>query len=220
MTRAEVRTWVQNMGFGTDTATQQNDMLLRAYVELAGRRAWSWLEKTAASTITVATNTVVATPSDLLLPTDLYINIVDEKFPRLTPLPKDDFEKLRQAEPSTNRGTPRYWFYYPESGSIRVYPTADRTYTTSLTYTRGLVSTEFDDDADIPTFDTRFHLVLGWRVVQWHAFRQRDWAMHDRAADQYDKLLREMEQQERVPRDSGHMRRSDYWDNVKPWLAR
>lgn len=220
MTRAELKTFIQGLGYGTDTATQQGDFLLRALQELEGRRDWKWMEDftLAAATLSVG-NHSLAYPSNVREVISVMLAEPGTTTDYHQPLLRLTWDQWAQYD-HTDRvnGVPRY---FTTSGvTIFVYPRPDKAYPASLETIRTTPTTSFDADGESPPFDDRFHIILAWRAAQWLALRERDWNAANNFEGQYEKLMREMEQQDRSDKVGGHMLRSDYWDRVKPWLAR
>lgn len=220
MTRAELKTFVQSLGYGTDTATQQGDMLLRALQEIEGRRDWKWMEDFTLDAVTLSIgNHSIAYPSQVKRVLDVMLSEPGGVANYYYPLRRITWDRWASYDHTDRTNSvPRY---YTTSGSnIYVYPRPDKAYPASLRTIRNTVSTAFDADGESPPFDERFHIVLAWRTAQWIATRQRDWPAVDRYAAEYEKMVREMEQKDNSDKVSDHIVHSDYWDNVKPWLAR
>ncbi len=213
MTRAEMRTFIQSLGHGSDTATQQNDMLLRAYQDLAGRRRWSWLETVNVGGITTSIGGVTLTgmPLDVASVESVNLSVGTEFYEPLTRIDSTDWEELNFTD--RDNGVPQYFAVIDRA--IRIHPRADKVYTVELSYVQMPSTSDLDADGDEPPFDSRFHLALPWKVAAWLAFRQRDWSQFSAANAEYERIVREMEQAEEGRTQSGHIKRSDYYDQVK-----
>jgi hypothetical protein len=217
VTLAQLRTWVQSLGHGTDTAAQQNLMLLRALNELEGERDWKWMEEFNLDAGSLAVgNHAIAVPARTKRVLGVMLRgpgTSTQYYEPLTEISSSKFDEYEHL--NRDNGVPQYFMSTGPTNNIYVYPRPDQTYQYSTHLIRGTADSVFAADGDVPPFDDRFHIILGWRCLQWLAFRQRDWEQHDRAEAQYQKILREMEQKDRSAWTEGHVRRSDFYDLVK-----
>lgn len=214
MTFAEMKTFLIALGHGTDTDTAQSAMLTRAYLELAGRRRWSWLETTnvAGATITLGSATVTGLPAPAPPQvTSVDLSVGTQFYGPMTPISKDEWEELNHTD--RENGVPKYYAYI--NGTIRTHPRADQVYTVELSYINTPSASTFDAAGESPPFDEKFHVAIPWKVAAWLAFRQRDWNQFSAANAEYERIVREMEQQEQTANQGSHIQRSDYYDQVK-----
>lgn len=215
MTRAQLQTWIQAMGFSTDTDTIQEDFLLRALQELEGRRDWRWLEDftlDTGGTLTIGNNTLAfPTNTKRILQVLLREPGVADYHEPLLHIRTGDWAALTHTD--RDNGVPRYWTTI--GSTIYFHPRPDKAYPVSLHRVLQTATTSFDADGESPPFDERFHIILGWRVVQWLATRQRQFDLADRAKGEYEAIAREMEQKDVGDRAGSHIRRSDQWDYVR-----
>jgi hypothetical protein len=208
-----MRTFLQSLGYGTDTVTEQNDMLLRAYMDLAGRRRWSWLETTnvAGLNTTIGAVTITGFPADVLTVNDISLSSGTEFYAPLTRISGDEWETLNQ----TNRDNSLPQYYAMIDRSARLHPRADKVYTVEISYNQIPPTSDLDADGDSPVFPAMYHDAIPWKVAAWLSFRQRDWTAFGAANGEYERIIREMEQAEESQNQKGHMLKSDYYDQVK-----
>lgn len=211
MTLAELRTSLQDKGYGTDTASQQTRMLNGVYRRIAGEHRWPWLERqSSALTAAVSNQTVSLAAITALMWVDAVRLEFGTEYPELEYIDPQSHRDLYHQ--SRDTGTPRYWT--EQFGELRLWPVPDQAYTVVLDY-----MTTPDDlslDADIPLFDSTFHDVLVWGAVSSMAYRERDWSAKNFADAEYRASYDEMKRSYGLKQrqNAQHVQRSSFWNAV------
>lgn len=187
MTLAQLRTSLQAKGYATDSATSQTEMINSVYRALAGKRRWPWLEAQATVALVAGTTSYsIAAITDWLHPDAARIEISTE-YPELEYQAPKDFRDLQHVD--RDRGVPQAWTWM--RGQLHVWPSPDRAYTLTVEYTKD--PADLSADGDTPVFAATYHDVLVWGAAKEIAYRQRDWAAHQYAKQEYDQRFGEME---------------------------
>jgi hypothetical protein len=210
VTLAQLRASLQAKGYGTDTATAQNEMLNSVYRRLCGRKRYRWQEAQG-TIVTVAGTTSYATT--FLHPDALRIEIGSE-FPEMKYADYEDLRDLQHRD--RDRGTPSFWTY--GRGLLHIWPAPDRVYTMTVDYT--LDPADLSADGDIPILPVTYHDILVWGAIKEIAFRQRDWAAHQYATKEFDDRLHDMEAETGIKQrqSSSHVKSSGFYDGFrKTW---
>lgn len=189
MNRGQLRTRLQALGYGTDTATAQNEMLNAAYETVAGLRRWPWLEHDDATFATTAGVFFVSLGgvfSEPLMWVDAVRLQQGTTYLDLEYLPPQEFRSLQHVD--RDQGVPQYWTEI--KNELRFFPCPDRAYTLWIDYIKRPAL--MDDDTDTPLFDSEFHEVLVWHAAAQMGYRERDLASADFAQNQFDRQLASM----------------------------
>lgn len=209
MTLAEMRTRLQNMGYGTDTVASQSDMLQAAYRRLQGLHHWPWLRnKTTLPTVVGTPSYSLAFITDLLHLDAVRLEIGQQPF---TLEYKSPEEFAETAHADRDNGIPRFWT--ERFGEVHLWPRPDRVYTVTIEYTKDPPDIL---DGSAPIFDATYHDVIVFGALGDIAFRERDWQAGARADAQWDRRVAEMEKAYgvRQTQSSSHVRRSSFWGTV------
>lgn len=210
MTRAEIKTALQALGYGTDTDTVQNTLIDQAYREVAGSRTWSWLEGIQTNaTLAVGDNTVNALATDIDTVNDVFIELGSTYLAPLTEM--DAEELLRRAHEDRTNDIPLYYAQY--EGSLFVHPRPDQVYTITIHYHK--VPTMPTGDSWVPPFPDTFHEVLVYGALKQMAFRQRDWSAFNVADATFRMILRQMGAADQRGEQSNTVEKWDGWSLVK-----
>lgn len=188
MNREELRAGIQARGYGNDTETAQNTLILSVYRRINGFRRWPFLDVTGntATAATIGTSSVsTAAITDLL-----FLNAVRlESGTEYLPLTYRTIEEFRPYEHlDRTNGTPLFWT--DVNHSVHLWPTPDKAYTLSIDYTKR--PADIDDDADEPIWDETYHDLLVWGPIVELCFRERDPAGRAMAIEEFNKRLSDM----------------------------
>ncbi len=213
MTMTEMKTFLVALGHGTDTDTAQTALLTRAYLDLAGRRRWSWLEQfnVGGVSTTVGGISLSGFPTDVAEITSVNLSSGTDFLSPLTRISANEWEELNFL--ARDNGPPQYYAWV--NRAVRLHPRADKVYTVEISYVSIPLASTFDAGGESPPFDERFHLAIPWKAAAWLAYRQRDWAQMSSANAEYERIVREMEQAEDNRDKVGHMAKTDFYDQVK-----
>lgn len=189
MTRGEIKTAIQQLGYSADTATAQEAAINDLNRRLHGRKRWPWQEAIGtAGTIAVSGSTVSALPSDLLMIDAVRIsagtNNIELEW-------KSQQEVRRLLHLDRTNGYPQYWTYY--DSAVYVYPRANAAYTVTLDYI--LKATDLSSDSDVPVLPSTYHDLYVWYGASRLAARERDWTAYGAYNQQYVERLSELEQE-------------------------
>ncbi len=187
MTLAQLRTALQNKGYGTDTVAQQTAALNGVYRRINGLRRWPYLERrSTALTTTIAQSSVSLVPLASLMWVDAVRIAFGTEYTELAHTPVQEFREYAHAD--RDPGCPVRWT--EAAGELHLWPTPERAYTLTIDY----ITTPADlaADGDIPAFDSTYHDVLVWGAIVDMAFRQREYTALATAESQYNQRLSEM----------------------------
>lgn len=202
----EMRTMLQALGYGTDSATVQGLFINEAVRRISRRRAWSWMRSSA---------TVVLTPGQIEY---TWANLGISPAPRrlesarlietaATPpgvwplkwLSPQGFNDRRGAPattwPASERELPSYWSR-PTSAGIAVWWPPDLAYTLQLNYFA--TATALVADGDAPPGPPDYHDVYVYEAAWLMASRQRDQVMLTEMRAERDAVLAQLEAEESV----------------------
>lgn len=209
MNLVALRTQLQTMGYGTDTATQQTAALNDAYRQVCGNRRWTWLEgRVNAAALTAGTsNYSLGSITDLLSVDAIRLTFGSDNY-ELSHKPTQELRELVHNDRAT--GVPRFWTRH--IGEVVYWPIPDRAYVPVIDYIKD--PADLAADGDTPIFPATFHDILVWGAVKNAAFRQRDWNSHTVASTEYANRLRDMKQADGIPQRQrpGQVRHSRFWD--------
>lgn len=211
-TLIQLRTAVEDHGFGTDLASQQTTWLNEEYRNVSGMRRWKWLEATTTAATVAGTSayTPVATDIrnyDAVRAADSQGNEV-----YLDPRPTQWVREQLQRYPLVvDRAPPRYWARW--AGQIILYPIPDAVYTLTIDYVRNV--TAMVADGDTPSIPEAYDDILVWGAVARSAVRQNNWLTRDFAVQQKESLLSRMEAEEGIEQRQGpiEVEWTGFWDN-------
>jgi hypothetical protein len=210
MTRAEIKTSVQALGYGTDTDTAQNEAINSTIRRIEGFKRWPWQEvESTAITLAIAAKTLAGVPADLLHVDAVRLVNGTTKY---EPIFRSPQEVRRLLHNDTDNGTPRYWTKY--AGSIYIYPRGDAAYTGTLDYIKD--PTDLTADGSSPILPATYHDCVKWGVVAQLAFRERDWAAAGQAEKMYALSFAEMNAAIglRERQNATHITRSSHWSQI------
>lgn len=211
MNLGELRTAIQQKGYGTDTATAQTGLINSIYRRIGGEHRWPWLE---------AQNTSITTTAgdpdySLAAITDLaHIDAVrvhrGTEYPQLSYIAPQDLRDMEHVD--RDNGTPRFWTYV--NAQLRLWPAPDAAYTVTIDYLKR--PTVLSADGDTPIFDSTYHDVLVWGAVAELAFRERDWSAKNFADAEFNLRYNEMKRSYGLKQrqNATHVKRSSFWDHV------
>lgn len=210
MTRAELKTSIQALGYGTDTDTAQNEAINSTIRRVEGYKRWPWQEtESTAITLALAAKTLASVPADVLHVDAVRLQSgTDEYEPEFKPAQ----EVRRLLHLDRDNGTPRYWTKY--AGSILIYPRADRAYTGTLDYVKD--PADLSADGNSPLVPATYHDVIKWGSVAQLAYRERDWQAVDHADKMYAIAFAEMNAAVGVleRQNASHVKRSGHWGQI------
>lgn len=212
MNRGQIRTDLQALGFGTDSASAQNAAINRVYRRVLGLRRWDFLEAT-------TTDPIAAGESTVTLPSDFKridrLDLVDAAGDPLYMAFKTYNEFQDQARSFTERGTPCWWT--ERAGVVSIWPTADAAYTATLDYIKH--APDLTDDSHIPLLPVEYHDILVYGAAAELAARERDWSMHGVMSNSHTTRLGEMvaEHGVRQRQNDRTVRRSGFWDSIRSY---
>jgi hypothetical protein len=213
VTRAELRTFLQNLGHGTGTAevTAQNEALKAAYLDFAGRQPWSWMRKfTTAGTLATSASVVANLPANFAYPLNIRLTNVGGQTTGYEDLEYRDPDLLdSDLNLDDGTGVPTYWTW--RASELVVYPRANAAYTTRIDYIKRAATTEFDDDSDVLPFQEQYHHAVGYLAAAILAYRARDFAGEDRMTGKAEQIIANAIREDKTPRQT-HVREWGGWD--------
>jgi len=188
LTRLELRTRVQNLGYGTDVATAINDAISDAQNRVLAIRRWPFLETTTEQVIVADTSEVLLSSFPLVMDrvdaARLYDGDTELDMRWVHP---EEFRRREWLLQDEAIG-PFFWTRYAET--IRLGPATDKSYTLVLEGMKH--ATVLDDDADQTDIPLAYSGVLTWGAVEHLAYRHRDWAARQVAEEMFAKHLNAM----------------------------
>lgn len=213
MTLAQMRTAIQELGYGSDTATAQTAAINATLRRIEGYRRWPWQEvDVATGSLALGADVVTHAITDLL-----YVDSVRiESGTEYRELEYIEPQELRSRQHlDRDNGTPEYWSKY--EGEIRVYPQADKAYTVTIDYIKD--PADLSADGDTPTLPATYHDVLVFGAASLLAMRERDWS----AFQLYDAHYKERRSEMlgavgvRQRQNATHVKKSNYWTKTRFW---
>lgn len=220
-TLAQLRTKVQNLGYGTDTATQQTAFINHHYRRIAGMRRWPWLQVTRATgPPTVAgteTYTLTGTLTDLLHVEAIRLEFGTD-FYNLKYKPIQAFRD--SAHTYRDQGTPQYWTK-TNAGTVAFWPVPDKAYTMKVDYIKR--PTALSADGDVHIMDENYEDALVFGCVADLCIRERDAEGRAAALEEMNKLIIDMMNEYGLTnrQTASEVVSSGYWDQVGwpyvPW---
>lgn len=193
-TLAILRTRLQQLGYGTDTATAQTSMINAAYRRLIGMRRWWFLEvvNNQALTCTAGTQSydIDATVTDFLHIDGVRLEFSTTYLDPLKYLQPTAFFELAHLDRAN--AEPQYWTRVNDK--LYLHPRPDKAYTIDLDYVKD--PSALSADADKPVIPAAYRDILVWDAVRMIAFRERDTAGWSLANTQYLEVLGDMIRQD------------------------
>lgn len=212
MQLSQLRTQMQDLGYGADTVTQQNDFLNAAYREIHGQMRWPFLETIAANADSTAVGTMSYTPSitnwrnldAVRIAQPAQLNWISIEYMS----PQDLFD-MAQVNP-TETATPRYWTMY--ASKVHFFPVPDDVY--QITYYYIAEPPDMAADSDVPVLPLPYHDVIVSGAICRMAFRQRDWIGLELWTQKYADGLTKMKEEYlvRQRQSSSEVKQSGWWN--------
>lgn len=209
-TLAQLRTAVEDHGYGNDLATQQTTWLNEEYRNLGGMRRWSWLQARFNGTVPALSAFYTPTATDIRSPDRVYMAANATDYP-MEWKPAAWLIKRQQGDLATGAtGTPRYWTW--AFGGILFYPVLDVDYAIRFDYTKNVVP--LVADSDVPLVPEAYDDILVWGAVARSAVRQNNWLTRDFAIQQKETLLNRMDAEEglKQTQSSQEVEWTGFWD--------
>lgn len=191
---ADLRSRLQQRGYGTDTKFAQNALINSVYRRIWGMRRWWFLEVAFDTSLVTTANTesvALSAVEDLLHVDRVLLSYGSETYP-LKYVRQSEFNALKPELTPITPGTPTVWTRV--AGSLYFYPTPDKAYTVLLDYVKEpppLVS-----DSDVSVLPPAYEDLLVWGPIRELTFRERDdngWAL---ANTEYNERLGDMVRQD------------------------
>lgn len=216
MNLGQLRTAIQDHGYGTDTVSQQNDFINMTYREIHSKERWPFLE-----TINQAQATTQGTPN-YTPPMTNWRNIdavridlpssggyYDIKYAD----PQRFMDKLHR-DPLTT-ATPELWTFYAQQ--VWFYPTPDNAYRISYYYIQEPV--DLAADGDVPLIPIAFHDAIVAGAIQRMCVRQRDYINQELWTQKYETLVKRLEEEYKLTQrqTSSEVLRSGWWSTRVPF---
>lgn len=218
MNLAAIRTAVQNLGYGTDTSTQQTYFVNAAYRSLLGGERWPFCEKQATLTLTIGANAQSYSTITDLLEFDA-VRLADASG-NLYNLENVEPQVMRDLETDCNdgTGTPEKWSLI--ANQLHFWPAPDQAYTAQIDYI--YAPPDLVSDSDSPIIPTQFEDVLVFGTAKLVALRERDIWGSELFDNEYQTRLQKMRQSYllRQRQTSSRVKKSGYWDTKRstyPW---
>lgn len=216
MNLAQLRTQLQDLGYGTDTVTQQNDFLNAAYREIHSQMRWPFLETVAMNADTTVAGTPNYTPSITNWRNFDALRIAQPNIQNFTAIEyksaQDLFDMLwvEGISSQVETATPRYWTMY--GNQIWFFPCPDDAY--SISYFYITEPADMASDSDIPVLPVPYHDVIVSGAICRMAFRQRDWIGLELWTQKYADGLTKMKEEYlvRQRQTSSEVKQSGWWN--------
>lgn len=186
-----LRQAVQDQGYGSDLASEQNGWLNSEYRSIAGLRRWKWLEERATTTTTagVAAVTLTGVAPDMRNLDVVRLADSGGNEMHLDHKPTNWVQdKIHRFNQLTDQGAPRWWAYF--AGQLWLYPIPDGVYTVTFDYTKNV--TAMVSDSDVPIIPEEYDDILVWGAVARNSVRQNNWLTRDYADAQKQMLINRM----------------------------
>ena len=223
MNLAALRQRIQDLGYGTDTAAQQNGFLNAAYREVHSQMRWPFLEAIDTTSIsTVAGTSAYPLPATLGSPALPWRNLdavritdpsAGEQSP--TPMirymqPQELFDRLQVSIPIN--ATPQAWTFYAQQ--LIFWPVPDGVYNVQIYFCieppdLGTVN----GDNDVPLIPLAFQDVLVDGAITFIAMRERDWIGMELWQAKYDTMVNRLKEEYLLKQrqTSSEVKRSGWW---------
>ncbi len=178
-TLAELRTAVQARGFAAGTPGV-DDAINTAVREFLAARRWTWRTKNASlSAATGAATVALSGISDLLHVDSVRIDNGTDSY-ELDWMPAQDLEEQQNLDRAND--VPSYWTV--RGNQLLLYPRPSKTFTLTVDYTPDV--TDLVNPADVCVVPRIYMDAVVWGAVATLAYRQRDFALADRAEKKRD----------------------------------
>lgn len=186
MTRGEIKTAIQALGYGTDTDIEQNEGIKAAVRRVSGMKRWPWQEaQTTSAAIALGASVVTGLPADLLHVDALRITSGSQA----SDLDWTDRTTIQQhIDLDVTNGTPYEWNY--SGTTLSVYPRANKVYAVDIDYV-ATVTLPTSDASVLPGPDT-YHDLYKWLATAHMAFNERDWNAYNACNQQAVSALAEL----------------------------
>jgi hypothetical protein len=181
-TLLQLRTAVQDHGYGTDTASQQTGFINTEYRRLAGRRRWKWLEAQD-STLSTVVGTAIYTPPMTDLRNIDAVRLSDSTGATYYIEPREEqaLRDLYHRDLGIN-SQPHAWTQY--AGKLWLWPTPDQIYNITFDYIKNVTNMVADGDTHL--VPEEYDDILVWGAVARSALRARDWMSRTFSAQERD----------------------------------
>lgn len=187
MNLGEIRTAIQQLGYGTDTAAAQTTAVNAVDRRIQGKRRWSWNELSLTSVLSSGESELLYPSAAKELDTVQISSSTRDEYPPLEFAEYNEVNELLHTEPE-NTGTPRLWTV--RGRTIYFWPVPESDWTVDIDYVRGHVP--LVNDSDTPVIPGEYHDLYVNGGAALIAARQRDWSMVSLMKDGYDEMMREM----------------------------
>lgn len=188
-TLANIRTAIQQRGYGTDTATAQTELVNSVYRRIVGMHRWRFLEITNNQTITCTVGDdsySLATLTDLMHLDAVRIEFGTD-YPPIDYVNPQEFRDLQHAD--RDNGVPRYWTRI--SNTVYLWPVPDKAYKLDIDYIKYPANLSADADTTVIP-EPYAQDVLAWGAIAELCFRERDPAGYDLAKNEFGNRLADM----------------------------
>lgn len=198
MTFEQLQERVMAFGYGEADRNWIKTWLNMAYADVAIRRRWSWLERTATLTTTPGTQTVsVPEPEGALV---TYWGRLKPQGAATPPvsfigeMTDDEGAGPRGHYDLTNPGAPREYSLW--GGGVVFYPVPDRAYSYSLRY--WTLPAELENTTDVPLIPEGFHNLLVLGALMYAADRDHNPALYQQRQAAYEAQIDRLMATERL----------------------
>lgn len=184
MTRAGARLALQALGYGTDTASAQNEAIESVVRRVLGMRRWPWNDSTPATI-----NTVSGTAALDASATEKYDSLRIAQGTTYLDLEYEEPEAfLDEQHTDRTNGIPTHWTVV--GAELRLRPTPDGVYAVSVRRQKTLSEYTISDVAELPG-PPEHHDVYVWGAAVIMAVRGRDLQLATYFDGQFSARLRE-----------------------------
>lgn len=198
MDLAQIRTAVQNLGYGTDTAAQQTYFINAVYRKICSSDRWPFMEaQNFTATMTIGLNSI-AMPTDTNgAPYEMVDAVrwgIGTPTNANTQYDSDNIEpqSMRSLEVEWNgeTGTPEKWSLI--AGAIHFWPYPDQAYNIYIDYSS--MPPDLVADTDTPVIPPQFHDILTFGAAKMMAQRERDIYSTEAWDGEYQQRVQSMRQ--------------------------
>lgn len=213
MNLGQMRQSIQDLGYTTDTESEQNGFLNAAYREIHSRMRWPFLESIDTSLTTVSGTSSYNFPMAnwrnidavrIAQPAQQNYVMIDYKSPQ------ELFDMLQVDQVQT--ATPRYWTKY--ANQLWFYPIPDGPYNVTIYYIQE--PADMAADSDVPLVPIAYHDAIVAGAVFRMATRERDFINMEIWQTKYEQLVTRLIEEYLVNQrqTSSEVKHSGYWDTT------
>ena len=208
MNVGEIKTAIQALGYGTDTAAVQLIGIQDTHRRVHGLRRWPWMDSSAVNgTVAANSELVVFNAADALHIDSARLVSTTLGHRDLSYVEPEELDRLLHED--RDSAVPQLWS--ARRTTLKVYPRATAACEIDVNYAKSPALLTVD--TDVPPMPETYHDIYVWGGASFVAARERDWAARQVYSEQLSSRIGEMQAAlgVRQRQSPTNVRRVDWW---------